>query len=71
MGDLSNDGVSFKGRGVDDSADLGQFYYADPGVYPAYDDFWGGILYRTGEQKRITTATGLLVSVKDLSPRPD
>ena len=45
MGDLIQRWRVVQREGVDDSADVGQFYYADPGVFPAHDDFRGGVLY--------------------------
>jgi hypothetical protein len=33
---------------------MGQFYYADTGVFPTDDDFWCRLLYWPSEQKGIS-----------------
>jgi hypothetical protein len=34
------------------AADMGHVYNDDPGVFPAHNDFWSGVLYWAREQAR-------------------
>src|SRR5688500_7685431 len=63
---LHNNWKTGAGRGVDvdHPTDLGQLYLADSRVFPAYDDFWGGVLCWARQQKgAIVTSDATLVSV--------